>query len=149
MIRLLYFGYRVYCFIFRPRALGVRVMLIHNGQVLLVRQTYMSGWFMPGGGVKRGETLEQAARREAHEEVGAQMEELNLLGAYTHFGEQKSDHNVLFLCTDFTLNDKQDKEIAEARFFPLDTLPEGLMSGHRSRLEEFRDGREILQFGEW
>jgi 8-oxo-dGTP pyrophosphatase MutT (NUDIX family) len=149
MIRLLYFGYRIYCFLFRPRTLGVRVMLIQNGGVLLVRQTYLSGWFMPGGGVKRGETLEQAARREVHEEVGAQMKELKLLGAYTHFGEHKSDHNVLFLCTDFTSGGKQDKEIAEARFFPLDALPEGLMSGHRRRLEEYRDGREILQFGEW
>ena len=149
MIRLLYFGYRIYCFIFHPRALGVRVMLIQNGGVLLVRQTYMPGWFMPGGGVKRGETLEQAARREAYEEVGAQMEELKLLGTYTHFGEHKSDHNVLFLCTDFTLDGKQDKEIAEARFFPLEALPKALLSGHRRRLEEYRDGREILQFGEW
>jgi 8-oxo-dGTP pyrophosphatase MutT (NUDIX family) len=149
MIRLLYFGFRIYCFFFRPRTLGVRVMLIQNGGVLLVRQTYLSGWFMPGGGVKRGETLEQAARREVHEEVGTQMEELKLLGAYTHFGEQKSDHNVLFLCTDFTLSGKPDKEIAEMRFFPLDVLPEGLMPGHRRRLEEYRDGREILQFGEW
>ena len=57
MIRLLYFGYRIYCFIFHPKPLGVRVMLIRNEEVLLVRQTYMPGWFMPGGGVKRGETL--------------------------------------------------------------------------------------------
>ncbi len=149
MIRLLYLGYRVYCFIFHPKTLGVRVMLIQNEKVLLVRQTYMPGWFMPGGGVKRGETLEQAVRREAHEEVGAQMEELKLIGAYTHFGEQKSDHNVLFLCTDFTLSGKQDKEIAEIQFFPLNSLPEGLLPGHRRRLEEYRDRREIPQFGEW
>jgi 8-oxo-dGTP pyrophosphatase MutT (NUDIX family) len=149
MIRLLYLGFRIYCFIFRPRTLGVRVMLIQNGQVLLVRQTYMPGWYMPGGGVKRGEPLEQAARREAREEVGAEMGELSLLGAYTHFGEHKSDHNMLFLCTDFTFSGKQDKEIAEARFFPLDALPEELPPGHRRRLEEYRAGIEIPQFGEW
>lgn len=149
MIRLLYFGYRIYCFFFRPRTLGVRVMLIQNGKVLLVRQTYMPGWFMPGGGVKRGETLEQAVRREAHEEVGAQMGELKLLGAYTHFGERKSDHNVLFLCTDFTLSGKPDKEIAEIQFFPFDSLPDELFPAHRRRVEEYRDGREIPQFGEW
>jgi 8-oxo-dGTP pyrophosphatase MutT (NUDIX family) len=149
MMRLLYIGFRIYCFIFRPKALGVRVMLIQNGQVLLVRQTYMPGWFMPGGGVKRGETLEQAARREAYEEIGAQMGELTLLGAYTHFGEHKSDHNVLFQCTDFTFNGKQESEIAEVRFFPLDGLPDGLMPGHRRRLEEIRNGIAIPQFGEW
>jgi len=149
MMRLLYFGFRIYCFIFRPKALGVRVMLTQNGQVLLVRQTYMPGWFMPGGGVKRGETLEQAARREAYEEIGAQMGALTLLGAYTHFGEYKSDHNVLFHCTDFTFSGKQDGEIAEVRFFPFDALPDGLLTGHRRRLEEYHKGVDIPQFGEW
>lgn len=148
-MRLLYIGFRIYCFIFRPKRIGVRAMLIQNGQVLLVRQTYIPGWFMPGGGVKRGETLDQAARREAHEEVGAEMGSLSLLGMYTHFGEHKSDHNALFLCTDFTLSGKQDREIAEARFFPLDKLPDGLLEGHRKRLEEYRAGVEVPQFGEW
>ena len=149
MMRLLYLGYRIYCFIFRPKTLGVRIMLIKDGQVLLVRQTYMPGWFMPGGGVKRGETVEETARREAREEVGAEMGELKLLGTYTHFSEHKSDHNPLFLCTDFTLDIKPDNEIAEARFFPLDALPEGLSEGHRKRLEEYHTGAEIPQFGEW
>jgi len=149
MMRLLYIGYRIYCFIFRPKTLGARVMLIQNGQVLLIRQTYMPGWFMPGGGVKRGETIDEAARREAREEVGAEMGELKLLGSYTHFGDQKSDHNVLFLCTDFTIGKKQDSEIAEARFFPLEALPNGLSKAHRKRLDEYRTGAEIPQFGEW
>ena len=149
MMRLLYIGFRIYCFIFRPKAIGVRVMLIQNEQVLLVRQTYIPGWFMPGGGVKRGETLEQAARRETREEIGGEMANLCLLGAYTHFGEHKSDHNALFLCTDFMFSGKQDKAIAEVRFFPLDSLPEGLLPGHRRRLEEYRAGVVIPQFGEW
>ena len=149
MMRLLYLGFRIYCFIFRPKTLGVRVMLIQGGQVLLVRQTYIPGWFMPGGGVKRGETLDEAARREVCEEIGAEMGEISLLGSYTHFGEHKSDHNALFLCTDFTVNWKKDHEIAEARFFPLDDLPDGLAEGHRKRLEEYRAGVVIPQFGEW
>lgn len=149
MMRLLYLGFRIYCFIFRPISIGVRIMLIQKGQVLLVRQTYIPGWFMPGGGVKRGETLEEAAYREAQEEIGAQMGILHLLGTYTHFGEHKSDHNALFLCTDFRIGEKQDREIAEARFFPLDELPEGLINGHRLRLEEYRDGLRIPQAGEW
>src|SRR4030066_130495 len=100
LLRLAYLVFKVYLFIFRPVHTGVRIMMIKGKEVLLVRQSYMPGWFMPGGGVKRGETLEQAARRETREEIGAEMANLCLLGAYTHFGEQKSDHNVLFLCTD-------------------------------------------------
>ncbi len=78
---------------------------------------------MPGGGVKRGETLEQAARREAREEVGAELQDLSLLGAYTYFGRWKSDHNIVFFSDQFTANGKHDREIAEARFFPLAELP--------------------------
>jgi len=149
MMRLLFLGYRIYCFIFRPKTLGVRVMLIQNGQVLLVRQTYLPGWFMPGGGVKRGETLDEAVRREAREEVGAEMGELRLLGAYTSFGGHKSDHNMLFLCTDFTLSGTPDREIAEVRFFPLDALPGNIWPGYRLRLGEYRTGVESPQYGEW
>ena len=149
MIRLLYLGFRIYCFIFRPKTIGVRVMLIQNGQVLLVRQTYLPGWFMPGGGVDRGETLDEAARREAREEVGGELGALELVGAYTSFGGFKSDHNILFSCTDFGLHGQPDREIAEIRFFPLDALPENVWPGHRLRLDEYRAGLEHPQFGEW
>ncbi len=148
-IRLLYFAYRVYCFIFCPVRTGVRVMMIMDGKVLLVRQTYMPGWWMPGGGLKRGETLEQAARREAHEETGAELGNLQLMGGYTNFTEWKTDHNIVFICTDYKITGKPDHEIAEVRAFPLNELPEGLCPGHHRRLEEVRAGVTHPQFGEW
>ncbi len=79
--KLLYFAFRIYCFFVRPIRTGVRVMMIQENKVTLIRQTYMTGWFMPGGGLKRGETLEQAARREAYEETGAELGEITLMGA--------------------------------------------------------------------
>ena len=148
-MRLVYLAYRIYCFFFRPLTLGVRVMMIQNDQVVLVRHTYMNSWFMPGGGVKRGETLDHAARREAHEETGAALNNLRLVGAYTNFKEWKSDHNILFLSTDFTISGKHDLEIAEIRFFSLDALPPDLLPGHRRRLEQYRDGKPLDPFGEW
>jgi hypothetical protein len=71
------------------------------------------------------------------------------MGAYTGFKEWKTDHNIVFLCRDFTLNGGHDREIAEARFFHLNELPEGLWPGHRRRLEEVQAGMENPQFGEW
>ncbi len=149
LLRLAFRVRRIYLFFFRPVTLGVRVMMIRNGEVLLVRQTYTTGWYMPGGGVDRGETLDTAARREAEEEAGAELHDLRLLGAYTNFNEWKSDHNVVFLSTDFTLGGQPDHEIAEMRLFPLDKLPEGLEPGHRQRIEEYLLHKDSPQFGEW
>jgi 8-oxo-dGTP pyrophosphatase MutT (NUDIX family) len=125
MLRLMYWLYKLYLFFAHPLTLGVRVMMICDGKVLLVRQSYMKGWFMPGGGVKRGETLEQAARREAREEVGADLKSLSLLGAYSNFTEWKSDHNILFLSHDFKLIGSHDPEVAELRFFRSIGCPRG------------------------
>ena len=124
-------------------------MMIKGKEVLLVRQSYMPGWFMPGGGVKRGETLEAAARREAMEEVGASLGTLRLMGTYTNFAEWKTDHNIVFVADTFALSGRSDHEVVEIRFFPLDQLPEGLWPGHRRRLEEFRAGIQSPTYGEW
>ena len=148
-IRILYLGFRIFCFLFRPVRLGVRVMMLQDGKVWLVRQTYMPGWFMPGGGLKRNETLEEAARREAYEETGAELGEVTLMGAYSNFTEWKSDHNIVFICTNFEFKSKPDNEIAELRAFALNELPADLWPGHRRRLEGYLSGIQPPQFGMW
>lgn len=124
-------------------------MMLKDDAVLLVRLTYLPGWFIPGSGLQRGETLEQAARREVREEGEAELGQLHLMGVYTSLEEWKTDHNILFICRDFTLSGQHDNEIAEVRFFDLDDLPEGLWPGHRCRLQEIRSGAGLPTFGEW
>ena len=128
----------------KPVTVGVRAVLVRDGSVLLVWHTYRDGWHLPGGGVKRGETLEQAIRREAAEEAGAQLGTLRLLGLYDNFREGKSDHVAVFVCTDLTLNGEPgrglDREIARVAFFELDGLPEDVSPGTRRRLLEYVEG---------
>ncbi len=133
-------------FLTRPLTLGVRVLLVRDGRVVLVRHTYRDQWYLPGGGVKKGETLAEAARREAREEVGATLGALELWGAYSTFDEMKSDHVILFLCRDWTIPagraGQQDAqhEIERVELFPLDDLPAELSPGTARRLEEYRRG---------
>src|SRR5687768_18404925 len=94
-LQVAYWLRKIYQFLLRPINLGVRIMLIQDGKVLLVRHVYQRGWFMPGGGMKRRETLEQAARRECREEVGVKMDNVELFGIYFNYTEWKSDHIAL------------------------------------------------------
>lgn len=149
LLRLLYLAFRLYIFLVRPVTVGVRVMLVKDGQILLIRHTYLDGWYLPGGGVKRGETMEDAARREVREETGAVLGEISLLGIYSYFEEFKNDHNTVFLCKDFRPGDTHDHEIAEVKSFPLDSLPPDMHPSHRRRVEEYAAGQAVPAFGRW
>lgn len=147
--KILYLGFKIYCFIFHPVRMGVRVVMIQNDRIWLVRHTYLFGWFLPGGGLKRHETLEQAAHREAREETGAELRETTLIGVYSNFNEWKTDHTTIFLCKDFNINGKSDGEIAEVQAFPLGELPDNVYSVHRRLIENYRAGKKMPLTGEW
>lgn len=51
--------------------------------VLIERKNFPFGWALPGGFVEFGETVEQAAIREAREEISLDVELLALLGIYS------------------------------------------------------------------
>jgi 8-oxo-dGTP pyrophosphatase MutT (NUDIX family) len=148
-MKLLFTGVKLYGHIFKPINFSVQVMLIRDRQVVLVSHTYKSGWYFPGGGVKKKESLETAVRREAMEETGATLESLQLVGVYTNLLGPTSDHITLFICHDFELNGKSDEEIAEVKFFLLDQLPQGIGRGTRCRIEEYLNGGQRPAFGEW
>ena len=122
----------------QPLTVGVKVILARDDQVLLVRHTYQPGWFLPGGGVKRGEALEAAARREAWEELGATLDEVTLFSVYSHVRTYKNEHIAVFVSDTFSLIEKQDYEIAELAFFPLTDLPPNIDQGSYQRIQEYR-----------
>jgi 8-oxo-dGTP pyrophosphatase MutT (NUDIX family) len=150
--RFLSFLYQVYTMMWwftRPITLGVRVLLIRDGRVVLVKPIYQKGWYLPGGGVKRKETPEQAARRECREEAGAEIGRLELFGIFTQYVQHKNDHIVVFLCTNFSIEEGHDYEIERVESFPLDALPEDVRPGSRRRIEEYLQGRTQPRAGYW
>jgi 8-oxo-dGTP pyrophosphatase MutT (NUDIX family) len=108
--------------------------------VLLVRHTYQRPWYLPGGGVKRGETLEQAVRREVAEEVGAELGSVRLMGVYYSFFEGKSDHVAVFVCGESSAPGGGDREIAEYGWFDPENLPDDASPGTGRRVREYLEG---------
>jgi acetyl-CoA carboxylase carboxyl transferase subunit beta len=75
---------------------GVGVVLIEDGRILLVQRGHEPSkgkWAVPGGKITTGETLREAAAREALEETGLQVE----LGDVIWAGEHISDHGHIVL----------------------------------------------------
>lgn len=62
--------------------------------VLIERKNPPHGLALPGGFVEVGETLEQAAVREAAEETGLQVELNSLLGCYSNPARDPRGHTV-------------------------------------------------------
>lgn len=135
----------------RPRTIGVRAVLLDaNDRIALVRHSYIDGWYLPGGGVKKGEAIVDALHRELVEEVaieGAVVE--RVLGVYHSRREGKDDHVVVYVVRAGadTLRSADRLELAEAGWFAPDALPKGTTPATRRRIEEWRSG--VTGEGNW
>ena len=134
----------------RPMTLGVRGLVVDEARrVLLVRHSYVSGFYLPGGGVEVGETLEQALARELAEEGNIVLEEpAELRGVYLNQRVSRRDHVALFVARAFRQTGPRapDHEILEAAFFPLDALPAGATRATRARLAEIFHGAAVTPY---
>lgn len=126
--------------------LGAQGVIVDDAsRVLLIRHGYRPGWHFPGGGVERGEEIEDALAREVLEETGVIITEpAQLLGIYSHFDQFPGDHIVLFMIRQWRRDTvpAPNAEIAEQRFFALDEVPEDLATGASRRLKEIFGGVE-------
>ncbi len=116
---------KCYWFIVRPTSFGAKVLIEHNNNYLLIRHTYgPTHWSLPGGGVRRGETPDAAAKRETIEETGIEISHLRHIGTFESTREYKHDTIHCFHAS--ALSDQltiDPIEIIEARWFPKDALP--------------------------
>lgn len=124
----------------RPMTLGVRVIVENEKQeVLLVKHTYVEGWYLPGGGVEKGETLAQTAIKELREETGIEtISKPRLISVHKNESASNRDHVALLHVEEWRQSEafSPNREISEMRFFPIDGLPDDITRGNLSRLRE-------------
>jgi len=129
--------------------LGVNIAIIQDGKVLLTKRRDFEVWCLPGGEVDAGETLAQAAIREAREEVGLTVQLERLVGIHSRpQWLSRGSHVVVFAAKiiegGITI---QPQEVLEARFFSKDELPKEMLLGHQQQILDALQG--VCGESEW
>ncbi len=122
--------------------LGVNVAIIDDGRVLLTQREDFEVWCLPGGGVDPGETVVQAALREAQEETGLEVVLTRLVGAYSRPGLDRLGGHVFLFAAQATGGQlgTQAGETIDLRFFAPQDLPPGLVPLAPRRIRDVFDG---------
>lgn len=131
---------------------GSGVIIVNDkNEILLGKRADNGYWDYPAGAMELGESFEECARREAKEETGLDLGELEFLmslsGKETYYEYPNKDRcyiaGIVFICFDFSGEMKvQEEEVIEQAFFPIDNLPDNL---HPNKEKVYAKVREYLK----
>lgn len=127
---------------------GVNVLIINKDNKLLLqkRGTFPFKWGLVGGITELGESLEATAIREAKEETGLNIKELELLGTtsgedcFIDFpnGDKAFFITIGYVSKSFTGELVSDNfETEELRFFGYDELPDNIPRSHKKFIDKY------------
>ncbi len=114
------------------------IVQYQGGIVLIERKNEPSGWAPPGGFVEIGESLEEAAVREAREETSLDVTLIEQFHAYSKPGRDPRFHTVTMVFTGIGAGQLKGRDDARrAEIFLQDNLPERIAFDHREILSDY------------
>ncbi|MEI6446778.1 MAG: NUDIX hydrolase [Actinomycetes bacterium] len=113
-------GYGAY---YNPKPVAAALTETRDGRIILLRRGFEPGkglWTIPGGFVDLGESVEDAARREAMEELRIEIELTGLIGVYS-----KPDDRVVLIVHSAVTDDEPrlTEEATEIAIVAPDAIP--------------------------
>ena len=126
------------------------VIVERNNQILLIRRKhdpFRNKWALPGGHLDYGkETLEKAAIRELEEETGILVSEqdLRFFRVYSDPNRDPRGHYIthVYVARKFNGQPVADDDAEDARFFPLENLPD-LAFDHQRILTDYEIQKQV------
>lgn len=118
------------------------IIEIEGGIILIKRKNPPPGWAIPGGFVDYGESLEDAACREAKEETGLDITLIRQFHTYSKPGRDPRHHTVstIFIATASGTPVAAD-DAKDIGIFTKDSLPKDIAFDHRQILEDYFSGK--------
>jgi ADP-ribose pyrophosphatase YjhB (NUDIX family) len=113
-----------------------------DGIVLIKRKNLPDGWALPGGFVDYGETLENAAIREAREETGLNVKLIRQFHSYSDPNRDSRQHTIsTVFIAEATGKAEAGDDAAEVIIINQDNLPEKIAFDHKEILGDYFTGR--------
>ena len=115
------------------------IIEITGGKIILIkRKNHPVGWAIPGGFVDYGESLEDAAIREAKEETSLDVTLVEQMHTYSKPDRDPRQHTVstVFIAKGKGLPQAAD-DAAQIDIFTEDNLPDPIMFDHRKILSDY------------
>ena len=126
---------------------GACVILVNsNNELLLQLRKDNNCWGLAGGSLEIGESLEQVAKRELHEETGLIANILSLFNVYSGedfyykypHGDEVYNLVTAYICRDYEGVLKRDEnEVEELKFFKLTEIPSNISPPDLPIIKEF------------
>jgi ADP-ribose pyrophosphatase YjhB (NUDIX family) len=112
------------------------VIFDRNGSVLLLKHRFWKkdSWGLPSGYIQKREKLEDAVKREVLEETGLSVRIGSLLNLNSGF-KLRIECSYVGYCEDSSALSINNDEVLEAKFFPVNELPKGLLESHISIIQ--------------
>ena len=128
-------------------SIGVGIAIVKDGRILLTKRRDFPVWCIPGGHLSAGESIIEAAVREAKEETGLDVSIRHLIGVYSMpFKWENGSCEVILKAIPIGGNlIRESNETVDAGYFSIEAFPDDLIGWqHHQALDALQDKKGIV-----